>query len=689
MSGAPDLPRVAAPRLADVVGAASRAGVLTEVRGGLRLAPGTRDRAARVDTTTATPAEVAATTVTGVAERLPVWRAADRRTPIAPGTLVAGDGTKTLVALRAVTVWRAGADAGVLRWDADAPARVMRISRAGAVTADERAARGQLDLPPGASAVVLGSDATPATVAAGWFATDPVVRLDPVTGLIPGGVLHALGVPGSAGAGATGPLPAGARIAVAATSGAAVSAVAVLFATPVDELPDGVQLTVAGSAPEGWPLVVPTPDDGTALVWPVASTSGSRGAPVQAVLDAARNASTTPNGLVLGTVTPEQFTATVAAVPAGLLTGAHRTAWLRPPELGGHAVNGDWRPVGGGGPLTVGELRLYDAVRPGLPAGDYDVRVGTRLEPGTGGVAPPAQLPTTFAQTTTWTVRVDSPRFALLPSAVQRLAPAPGTADASPLELPHAVLRRATLPWERSAGSGLPWLAVVVLTDEELSRCALTVLPTAAAAGLTVRAVPDEGDPPETEVVGVPPALVSSVFPRGTDLALLCHGRETNPDDVALATGDDDGFFAVVIANRVPPAGTRCTALLVSLEARLDDITKIAAVVQPAPPAPNPACRARRSGPATSSSPSSPGGRSERPPPAATSCRWPGVSTPACWARSPATPSVPPPSRPPDTSRCRRGRAPATRTRPGTAGRRPRSRCPTRLWTRPRGTRTR
>jgi hypothetical protein len=112
---------------------------------------------------------------------------------------------------------------------------------------------------------------------------------------------------------------------VAAPAAPTVSAVAVLFATPVERLPDGVRLTVGGSAPTAAPAVVQTPDGGTALVWTVGGTGR---APLQAVLDAdpAPEVTSAPVGLVLGAVAPEPFAAVLASVPASLLTGSHRTA---------------------------------------------------------------------------------------------------------------------------------------------------------------------------------------------------------------------------------------------------------------------------------------------------------------------------------------------------------------------------
>jgi hypothetical protein len=46
--------------------------------------------------------------------------------------------------------------------------------------------------------------------------------------------------------------------------------------------------------------------------------------------------------------------------------------------------------------------------------------------------------------------------------------------------------------------------------------------------------------------------VVDKVFPSEVDLPLLTHVREMDIRDTELANGDDDGFLAVVLANRLP-----------------------------------------------------------------------------------------------------------------------------------------
>jgi hypothetical protein len=54
------------------------------------------------------------------------------------------------------------------------------------------------------------------------------------------------------------------------------------------------------------------------------------------------------------------------------------------------------------------------------------------------------------------------------------------------------------------------------------------------------------------------------------ELRLLTHVRQVNVDDRELSAGDSDGYFAVVMGNRIPRAGGSYVACLVSVEERTD-----------------------------------------------------------------------------------------------------------------------
>ena len=65
---------------------------------------------------------------------------------------------------------------------------------------------------------------------------------------------------------------------------------------------------------------------------------------------------------------------------------------------------------------------------------------------------------------------VQGPRFVLQPADIQAVFPADGSLADHSAALPHVVLDRGTLLWDRTAdrgGSSFPWLALLLFDDAE------------------------------------------------------------------------------------------------------------------------------------------------------------------------------------------------------------------------------
>src|ERR1035437_406673 len=65
-------------------------------------------------------------------------------------------------------------------------------------------------------------------------------------------------------------------------------------------------------------------------------------------------------------------------------------------------------------------------------------------------------------------------------------------------------------------------------------------------------------------------AVVQSILPSLEELSLLTHVRQVNVEDRELNAAGGDGWFSVVMSNRVPEEGKKYVACLVSLEERWD-----------------------------------------------------------------------------------------------------------------------
>jgi hypothetical protein len=218
-------------------------------------------------------------------------------------------------------------------------------------------------------------------------------------------------------------------------------------------------------------------------------------------------------------------------------------------------------------------------VRPPLTDGDYQLHVSQTLSVGQSSVDPVVR-----------SFRIIGPRYALPPDQVLSVFPPPNGTGAFDDRLPQIVLRRRTLPYERTMkpndpGPARPWLALVVLADGEGRLLTNQPLDTSLPEQ-------DDEDAQMRDVLQVSERVVQAVFPTLEDLPWLTHVREVDISDTELALGDDDGWLAVVVANRLPVPGPPATeggpstarhytAFLVSLEGHEGDLPTVEKLDQP------------------------------------------------------------------------------------------------------------
>ncbi|MFI6763480.1 hypothetical protein ACIBF5_30585 [Micromonospora sp. NPDC050417] len=197
--------------------------------------------------------------------------------------------------------------------------------------------------------------------------------------------------------------------------------------------------------------------------------------------------------------------------------------------------------------------------RPPLEAGDYEITVTQEVAVGTATES--------FQNTRQFSVGGD--RFTLPPTAIRSVFPPDGSLGDHSNVLPHVVLDRPSLPWERDPGGGgedrAPWLALLLFDEDERPQPRTTTLGALADEGelpdaATAREKHDSAGDPVT-VIDVPTRLLTGLVPSYAELRLLAHVRG--------GTGTSaDGDAAVVVGNRLPAAGATSTVHLVSLEHR-------------------------------------------------------------------------------------------------------------------------
>lgn len=138
--------------------------------------------------------------------------------------------------------------------------------------------------------------------------------------------------------------------------------------------------------------------------------------------------------------------------------------------------NGDGGNGNGDGSIPAGDIRFYDNYEPPLDAGDYVISVQQRVrsragEPDLDRTFPAAVPAGTQPVPLTQKFSVVAPRFALDPSDVHSSFPPDSSSGAFEQNLPHVLLNKRALPWERYLVEGnkaTPWLALLLLSPEEI-----------------------------------------------------------------------------------------------------------------------------------------------------------------------------------------------------------------------------
>lgn len=185
---------------------------------------------------------------------------------------------------------------------------------------------------------------------------------------------------------------------------------------------------------------------------------------------------------------------------------------------------------------------------------------------------------TTEAFRTSRTLQVTGVRYRLGESDLDSVFPPSGAQGEFGNTLPHVVLTRPSLPWQRQAdpSAEAPWLAVLLF--DELDPAPVPVPATLADLRSDGgrffpprTAEPGEQDSEPVTVIDLAPELFAVLAPSLADLPWLTHARQTvssakpgrsRPPVSAPSAADR----AVVIGNRLPATGSVCTAHLVSLE---------------------------------------------------------------------------------------------------------------------------
>jgi hypothetical protein len=227
-------------------------------------------------------------------------------------------------------------------------------------------------------------------------------------------------------------------------------------------------------------------------------------------------------------------------------------------------------------------MYLYDNITPPLDDGSYRFDVTTGVSAAGAMQAVPGA--TNYFD-------VIGPRFSLPVSDLGGVFPPANARGSFSETLPQIALSRRTLPWERALDpEGLigtptrgpgdpppptappPWVALLVFEEGEYTFLSNQPLESVVPPNVFGRLGSPQGI--TCDAVQAPLSVVSSIMPSLEELSVLAHVRQVNIADRELSAGSSDGWFAVVMSNRVPSPNAKCRACLVSLEERSDLVPK-------------------------------------------------------------------------------------------------------------------
>ena len=250
----------------------------------------------------------------------------------------------------------------------------------------------------------------------------------------------------------------------------------------------------------------------------------------------------------------------------------------------------------------VGEYRLFDRVLGPLPAGSYKIEIEQNIASEQGTVSRYFD--------------VTGPRWGLEATEVHAVFPPRNEQNATTDSyIPFITLQRRSLPWERvvllngetpqdfrsynqmnnneewNEPRKYPWVALLVFTEEELTNgetfgiykgdeglCLVDTKDSIPGifshwnqAKRNGFGIDSSMNQMIVDAVRVESSILRSITPRFEELMLLSHARQVNPQDKEQCGSDEDGWFSIVLSNRVLKPDQTYHACLVSLEGRLSE----------------------------------------------------------------------------------------------------------------------
>lgn len=207
--------------------------------------------------------------------------------------------------------------------------------------------------------------------------------------------------------------------------------------------------------------------------------------------------------------------------------------------------------------FNPGNLRFLQYSIPSLPDGDYTLELTQTLTDKDGKIK---DGPNEWTNNQAFSIL--GPRFLLDPNLVNAAFP-PGNSLADYSDaLPHVILNRSSLPWERSpcedTRTGKTWLVLLLFEVGEDFK--VSTIRLGDWNGITLESGQDPDD--QVVVIDVDTNLLQELLPTFEDLDWLAHCRQDLDE-----SGEPQGNIkSVIMGNRLPQKGVRNEVHLVSVE---------------------------------------------------------------------------------------------------------------------------
>jgi len=204
--------------------------------------------------------------------------------------------------------------------------------------------------------------------------------------------------------------------------------------------------------------------------------------------------------------------------------------------------------------------------RPNLEAGSYNISVTQQINANGNQ----------DSYTATLNFAVQGERFTIDSQEIQAVFPPDGSLGDHSNVIPHLIMTRSTLPWERSAIRGNdhhPWLALLLFSDQEKPTLQSITLSELKNTGSYLAKYPSFDYEPgqaaddRVAVIDVPRSVLENLLPSLAELSLLTHVRQ-GLNSFGQSLGNE---MATVMGKRLPAQGRISTVHLVSLEDRYTD----------------------------------------------------------------------------------------------------------------------